>query len=66
MTDNVVDERLEAMELEMVRYVMTLILAVGRNMKLTMTLNLCMMPLNKIAEIKYTYGSLNHPTPTYT
>ena len=36
----------------------TTILAVGRNMKWNMTLNLCLMPLNKIAEIKYTYGSL--------
>ena len=47
--------------MKMVRSVMTLILAVGRNMKWTMTLNLCMMFLNKTAEIKYTYGSLNQP-----
>ena len=46
----------------MVRYVMTLILAVGRNMKLTMTLNICLMNLKKILEIKYTYGSLKQPT----
>ena len=38
---------------------MTLILAVDRNMKWTMTLNLCLIPLNKTAKIKYKYGSLN-------
>ena len=46
----------------MVRYVMTLILAVERNMKLMMTLNLCLMYFNKIIEINYTYGSLKQPT----
>ena len=50
---------------KMVRYVMTLILAVGRNMKLMMTINLCIMPLNKIIDIKYTYGSLKQPTEKY-
>ena len=50
---------------KMVRYVMNLILAVGRNMKLTMTLNLCLMPLNKIIEINYTYGSLKQTTEKY-
>ena len=38
---------------------MTLILAVGRNMKWNTTLNLCLIPLNKTAKIKYKYGSLN-------
>ena len=46
----------------MVRYVMTLILAVGRNMKLIMKLNICLMPLKKIQEINYTYGYLDKPT----
>ena len=36
----------------------------GRNIKLTMILNLYMMPLNKILEINYTYGSLKQPTTT--
>ena len=35
---------------------MTLILAVGRNKKLMITLNICMVPLKKILEIKYTFG----------
>ena len=43
---------------KMVRYVMTLNLSVGRNMKWMITLNLCLVPLKKILEIKYTYGSL--------
>ena len=50
---------------KMLRYVMTLILSMGRNMKLVMTLNLCMMPLKKILEINYTYGSLKKPTEKY-
>ena len=37
---------------------MTLILYVGRNMKLMTTLNLCLMLLKKILDINYTYGSL--------
>ena len=45
----------------MLRYVMTLILAVGRNMKWMMTLNLYLMPLKKILEINYKYGSLKQP-----
>ena len=45
----------------MVRYVMTLILDMGRNMKLIMTLNLCLIPLEKILEINYTYVSLKQP-----
>ena len=40
---------------------MNLILAIGRIMKWMMTLNLCLMPLNKILEINYTYGSLTQP-----
>ena len=39
------DDILEAMELKMVRYVMTLILAVGSNMRWNMTLIIYMMPL---------------------
>ena len=50
---------------KMVIYVMTLVLAVGRNMKLTMTLNLCLMPLKKILEINYTYGYLKQQTERY-
>ena len=46
----------------MVKYVMNLILAVGSNMKWTTKLNRCLMPLKKILEIKYTYGSLKQPT----
>ena len=40
---------------------MTLILAVGRNMKRMMTLNLCLIPYEKILEINYTYGFLKQP-----
>ena len=46
----------------MVRYVMTLILAVGRNMKLMMKLNLCLITLKEILDINYTYGYLEQPT----
>ena len=42
----------------MVGYVMTMILDEGRNMKLMLKLNLCLMPLNKILEKNYTYVSL--------
>ena len=45
--------------MRIVRSVMTLILAVGRNLKCTMTLNLCMIPLNKKSEIKYTYTTVS-------
>ena len=45
----------------MLRYVVTLILAVGRKIKWMMKLNICMMPLKKILEINYTYGSLKQP-----
>ena len=47
---------------KMVRYVMTLILAVGRNMKLMMKLNLCLITLKEILDINYTYGYLEQPT----
>ena len=40
---------------------MTLILAVGKSMKWMITLNICMIPLKKILEINYTYGSLEKP-----
>ena len=40
---------------------MTMILAVGGIMKWIMKLNLCIMPLRKIIDIKYTYGSLTKP-----
>ena len=50
---------------KMVRYAMTLILAVGRNMKLMMTLNLCLIPLKKILDINYTYGFMKQPTEKY-
>ena len=46
----------------MLRCMMTLILAVGRSMKLTMTLNLCLNHLKKILEINYKYGSLTQTT----
>ena len=49
----------------MVRYVMTMILVVVRNIKFMMTLNIFMIPLNKILEINYTYGSLKQPTKKY-
>ena len=41
---------------------MTLILDVGRNTNLMMALNLCLMPLEKIIEINYTYGSPKQST----
>ena len=49
----------------MLIHVMTMILAVGRNMKLMMTLNICMIPLKKILEINYTYVYLKQPTKKY-
>ena len=42
----------------MVRCMVTLILAVWRSMKWMMTLNLFLMPLEKIIDIKYTYVSM--------
>ena len=42
---------------KMVRYVMNQIIDMGSNIKLIMTLNLFMIPLNKILETNYTYGS---------
>ena len=56
------DDMLDEMESKMVIYVMTLILAVGRNIKFMMTLNLCIIPLNKILEVNYSYGSMKQPT----
>ena len=47
---------------KMVRYVMTMILAMVRNMKVMMKLNLCMTPLKKVLDINYTYGYLKQPT----
>ena len=47
VVSNMGDYMLEAMVPKMVRYVMTIILAVGGNMKLMMTLTLCLMPLQK-------------------
>ena len=43
---------------KMVRFMMTLILAVGKSTKWMMILNLCLMTLNKILDINYTYGSM--------
>ena len=45
---------------KMLIYGMTLVLDLGRNMKWTMTLNLCLINLKKKTEINYTYGS--HPS----
>ena len=45
----------------MARSGMILILAVGRNIKCLMKVTLCLMTLNKIVEIKYTYVFLNQP-----
>ena len=42
-----------------------MILAVGRNMKLITTLNLCLIPLKKILEINYTYGYLKNQRKKY-
>ena len=45
----------------MVRFVMTLILAVWRNMEWMKALNICMITSKKILEIHYTYVSLKQP-----
>ena len=45
----------------MVRYVVTLILAMGRNMKFITTLTLFLIALKKILDIIYIYGYLNQP-----
>ena len=47
---------------KMVRYVMIMILDVGINMKLMMTLNICLVSLNKILDINYTFGSMKQLT----
>ena len=46
----------------MVIHVMNLIIDIERNIKCILTLNLCLIPKNKIIEINYTYGSLKQPT----
>ena len=46
------DDILESMYRKIVGYVITLILAVGRNMKQIMILTLCMIPLKQILDIK--------------
>ena len=46
---------------KIVRCMTTLILAMGRIMKWMITLNICLMPLNKILEINYAYGFLTQP-----
>ena len=46
----------------MVRYVINLILAVYKNMKWMMTLNICLIISKEILEIYYIYGSLEKPT----
>ena len=40
---------------------MNLILDVGSNMKWMIKINICLMKLNKILQINYTYKSLNKP-----
>ena len=46
---------------KLAKSVMNLIITVGINMKCMMTIYLCLIYLNKIVEIKYTYGFLNQP-----
>ena len=46
---------------KMVTCMMTMILDMWRSMAWMMTINLCLMPLKKIIEINYTYGSLTQP-----
>ena len=65
VVDTMGDDMLYELELKMVRYVMTLILAVRRNMELMMKINLCLMPLKKILEINYTYSYMKQPTEKY-
>ena len=55
VVNNMGDDMLEAMVPKMVRYVMTIILAVGGNMKLMMTLTLCLMPLQKNRDYIFIY-----------
>ena len=62
VVDTMGDDILDETEWKMVGYLMTLIIAVGRNIKLMMTINLYLMPLKKILDINYTYGSLKQPT----
>ena len=44
------------------RGMMNMVLAVERSLKWMMPLNIWMMPLKKILEINYTYGSMTQPT----
>ena len=60
VVDTMGDYMMDATEHKMERSVMTLIISVGRKMKLMMKLTLCMIPLKKIADIKK-YASLNQP-----
>ena len=50
---------------KVVIYVMTMIIALWRNIKWTMTLNICLLYLRKILEINYTYESLKQPMGKY-
>ena len=59
------DDMMDELELKMVRYVITLIIYLCRKMKWMITLNLCMITLNKILEINYKYGSLKQPMEKY-
>ena len=52
---------LEPMYCKTVRYVMTLILYLGKNMKFMVTLTIYSIPLNKILRIIYIYGYLDQP-----
>ena len=47
VVDTMVDYMLESMEQKKLIYVMNLILSVGRNIKLIITLTLCLIPLGK-------------------
>ena len=61
VVNTTVDDILEAMEQKMVRYVITLILDVGGNIKWVMTLTLCLTPSKKILYI-YIYIWISGPT----
>ena len=43
----------------MIKSVMNMILSVGSNIKWMMKITLCLIPLNKIVDIKYTYEYLD-------
>ena len=61
MVDTMGYDMLEVMGWKMVRYVMTLILDLGRNMKWMMTINICIVPLKKIIEINYKCEYIKRP-----